>query len=54
MERYVETEAWQGAVIQQVVDALEQGQADLVPHDDVAAWLESWGTDHEQEPPAWR
>ena len=37
MERYVETEAWQVAVIQQVVDALEQGQADLVPHDDVAA-----------------
>ncbi len=54
IERYVETETWQVAVIQQAVDELEQGQADLVPHDAVAAWLESWGTDHEQEPPAWR
>jgi predicted transcriptional regulator len=52
IERYVETEAWQVAAIQQAVDELEQRQADLVSHDEVAQWLESWGTDHETEPPA--
>jgi predicted transcriptional regulator len=52
IERYVETEAWQIAAIRQAVDELERGQADLLPHDEVARWLDSWGTDRETEPPA--
>lgn len=52
IDRYVETEAWQITAIRQAVDELEQGQADLMPHDEVVRWLDSWGTDREAEPPA--
>ena len=52
IEKYVETEAWQVAAIQEAVDELERGKADLANHEDVAAWLNSWGTDHEAEAPA--
>jgi predicted transcriptional regulator len=52
IERYVATEAWQVAAIQQAVDELEKGQAKVMDHATVAAWLESWGTEDEQGPPA--
>lgn len=52
IERYVETEAWQVVAIQQAVDELKQGQAQVMDHAVVTAWLESWGTENEREPPA--
>lgn len=52
IEKYVENEAWQVAAIQEAVDKLEQGHADLVDHENVAIWLNSWGSDEETEPPA--
>ena len=52
IEKYVETEAWQVAAIQEAVDELERGEAGFVEHEDVAKWLNSWGTDNEVEPPA--
>lgn len=52
IEKYVENEAWQVASIQEAVDELERGDANLVDHEDVAKWLNSWGTDSEAEPPA--
>jgi predicted transcriptional regulator len=52
IERYVDTEAWQVTAIQHAADELEQGQADLMSHDEVKQWLASWGTDHETAPPA--
>lgn len=51
IERYVDTEAWQITAIQHAADALEQGQADLLSHDEVQPWLESWGTNDETTPP---
>ena len=51
IEKYVETEAWQVAAIQEAVDELERSEADLVDHGDVTAWLNSWGTDNEAEAP---
>lgn len=51
IEKYVEDEAWQLAAIQQAVDELERGEASLVDHEDVARWLESWGTAQETDPP---
>lgn len=51
IEKYVDTEAWQVAAIQKAVDELERGEADLVDHDEVAKWLNSWGTDDELTPP---
>jgi len=52
IEKYVENEAWQVAAIQEAVDELERGEAGLADHDDVARWLNSWGTDQEAEPTA--
>jgi predicted transcriptional regulator len=52
IEKYVENEAWQVAVIQEAVDELERGEADLADHEDVTKWLNSWGSDNEAAPPA--
>lgn len=52
IEKYVEDEAWQLAAIQQSLDELARNEADLVDHEDVAHWLESWGTEQETPPPA--
>jgi predicted transcriptional regulator len=52
IEKYVENEAWQVAAIQDAVDELERGEADLADHDDVVRWLKSWGADEEAEFPA--
>jgi predicted transcriptional regulator len=54
IERYVESEAWQVAAIQEAVDELEKGQADLVDHEAVAQWLDRWGTENEPESPPCR
>ena len=51
IERYVDTEAWQVAAIQQAAQELVQGEADLVGHDEIATWLHSWGTAQETVPP---
>lgn len=52
IEKYVENEAWQVAAIQDAIDELERGEADLAEHEDVAKWLSRWGTGKETEPPA--
>ena len=49
--RYVEDEGWQVKAIRESVQKVESGQARFVPHEDVARWLDSWGTDDELEPP---
>jgi RHH-type rel operon transcriptional repressor/antitoxin RelB len=51
IERYVESEAWQVAAIQKAMDDLSRGDAGLVDHLEVAAWLDSWGTPDELDPP---
>jgi predicted transcriptional regulator len=51
IERYVDIEAWQVAAIQQAAQELAQGEADLIGHDEIAAWLSSWGTAQETAPP---
>lgn len=49
VNRYLETEEWQ---VQGIHAAIEQAEAgELVEHEHVAAWLDSWGTEEEQEPP---
>ncbi len=51
IERYAETEAWQVAAIQEAVEDLTHGDAGLVDHSDVSAWLNSWGMPDELESP---
>ena len=43
---YVELKAWQVAHIKEALEEDESGVSG-VPHDEVIAWIESWGTDHE-------
>jgi predicted transcriptional regulator len=49
IERYAESEAWQVAAIQEAMEELSRGEADLVDHADVARELDTWGT--ASEPP---
>jgi predicted transcriptional regulator len=43
---YVELNVWQVAHIKRAFEEDESG-APGVPHHEVVAWIESWGTDHE-------
>lgn len=47
---YIEANAWQ---VEQIRLAVEKADArgPFVPHEDVAEWLQSWGTDDEAPPP---
>jgi predicted transcriptional regulator len=42
--RYLQTEEWQVAAVQEAIDAIQAGEP-LVPHERVKAWLASLGTD---------
>ena len=46
IESYVNLNEWQVAHIKAALAEDEQGGPG-VPHADVAAWMDSWGTDHE-------
>jgi predicted transcriptional regulator len=46
----LEVQSWQIAEIRKGMEEIRQGKG--VPHEDVVAWLETWGTDEETEPPA--
>ena len=50
IERYVNLNAWQVAHITQALAEDEAG-GHAVPHEKVAAWLESWGTERELPKP---
>jgi predicted transcriptional regulator len=49
IERYAESESWQVAAIQEAMEELSRGEADLVDHADVVRELDTWGT--ASEPP---
>jgi predicted transcriptional regulator len=47
---YVDLKAWQVAHIKEALEEDDSGVPG-VPHDEVIAWIESWGTDHELSQP---
>jgi predicted transcriptional regulator len=49
IERDVDRESWQVAAIEEGVRAADAGE--LVPHDHVAKWVESWGSTRELKRP---
>jgi predicted transcriptional regulator len=51
IRQYVEDQVWQVEAIRKAVDRLESGEAKFAGQPQVAAWLESWSTGNEQEPP---
>jgi len=51
LEEYLATHEWQVRDIVSAVEAADAPNAKFVDHDKVEAWLESWGTAQETEPP---
>lgn len=49
IEEYVDREAWQIEAIKKGIAAADAGL--LVPHAEVEAWVESWGTSNELPQP---
>jgi predicted transcriptional regulator len=50
LDAYLDVQAWQIAHIEQGRRELREGKG--IPHEKVVAWLETWGTEDETEPPA--
>jgi predicted transcriptional regulator len=50
LDAYLDLQAWHVAQIEQGRRELREGKG--IPHEKVVAWLESWGTEDESEPPA--
>jgi predicted transcriptional regulator len=49
VREYLANQAWQIRAIQEGIEAADAG--DLAPHEDVAAWVASWGTEAEKPAP---
>lgn len=52
LSQYVEINRWQVAAIKKGLASDKAGR--LIAHQDVVAWVESWGTDHELPKPTWK
>ncbi|TAK71561.1 MAG: ribbon-helix-helix protein, CopG family [Gammaproteobacteria bacterium] len=51
IEHYLETQAWQVKAIEKSVKKANSKKAKFIEHRQVSDWLNSWGSDKEQEPP---
>ena len=52
VKMFLDNEAWQIEAIREAVKTADSGdETQFVDNDKVMAWLDSWGTDNEQEPP---
>ena len=52
LKLFLENNEWQVLQIKQAVtEADDAGPDQFVDNDSVMAWMETWGTDHESEPP---
>ena len=52
LKLFLENNEWQVQQIKQAVtEADDAGPDQFVDNDSVMAWMETWGTDHESEPP---
>ncbi|TAN45946.1 MAG: ribbon-helix-helix protein, CopG family [Nitrospirae bacterium] len=51
IQDYLEANEWQVNAIKKAVDKADRHDAKFAVHEDVSAWLETWGTENEKEPP---
>ena len=51
IQYYLSLHAWQVRSIQEAVKKANSKQARFAKHDEVMAWLDSWGTEDELRPP---
>ncbi len=49
LDAYLDAQSWQVAHIEKGLKELRHGEG--IPHEDVSAWLATWGTDQEPDPP---
>jgi predicted transcriptional regulator len=49
VEDYVSLQEWQAAAIQKGVESADRGE--LISHEKMMAWIDSWGTNNELPPP---
>jgi len=51
IEQVLEQEEWQIGVIRERVKKADSPDAKFIPHDEIAAWLKTWGSKKEKKPP---
>lgn len=51
IEYYLKNQAWQVEAIKSAVKKADSKNAKFIKHQDVSDWLNSWGSDEEQELP---
>jgi RHH-type rel operon transcriptional repressor/antitoxin RelB len=51
LQDYLELNEWQVKAIKKALSKADSPDAKLAAHEDVSAWLETWGTENEKEPP---
>lgn len=51
IENYLEVQSWQISAIEEAIEQADSKDAHFVEHHQVVKWLESWGSEHEDELP---
>jgi predicted transcriptional regulator len=51
IQDYLELNEWQVKAIKNAVNKADRSDAKFAAHEDVSAWLETWGKENEKEPP---
>lgn len=51
IEQVLEEEEWQIGVIRKRVKRADSPDAKFIAHDEIAAWLKTWGSKKERKPP---
>jgi RHH-type rel operon transcriptional repressor/antitoxin RelB len=51
LEQVIEHEEWQIGEIRRRVEIADRPGAKFIDHEDIEAWLKTWGTKHEKKPP---
>ncbi|PKL47381.1 MAG: CopG family transcriptional regulator [Nitrospira bacterium HGW-Nitrospira-1] len=51
LEQAIEQEEWQIGEIKRRVELADKPGTRFIPHEDVEAWLKSWGATKERKPP---
>jgi predicted transcriptional regulator len=54
LQDYLDLNEWQIKAIKNAVIKADSPEAKFAAHEDVSAWLETWGTENEKEPPECR
>lgn len=51
LAQVIEQEEWQIGEIKRRVELADKPGSKFIPHEDIEAWLKSWGTKKERKPP---